>query len=99
MYLQVYVDTWVKKAYDNWSQVVEYDGKSLMDIKQVKKSSTLRNDLPLGPVNYPNSLDNQLQQQRLPVVIPSEPSVDHSLLIGGEHQSSYRKELFCLTQL
>lgn len=90
MYLQVYVDTWVKKAYDNWSQVVEYDGKSLMDIKQVKKSSTLRNDLPLGPVNYPNSINNQ---QGLPVSVPSEPSVDQNLLIGGEHQLSHQKEL------
>ncbi|KAL8488838.1 hypothetical protein ACS0TY_024952 [Phlomoides rotata] len=90
---KVYVDTWVKKAYDNWSQVVEYDGKSLMDIKQVKKSSTQRNDLPLGPVNYPNSLDNQLPQQRLPVSIPSEPSVDHSLLIRGNTGPGYNDDM------
>lgn len=32
MYLQVqvYVDSLVKKAYDNWDQVVEYDGKSFL---------------------------------------------------------------------
>ncbi|KAH6835387.1 Calmodulin-binding protein [Perilla frutescens var. hirtella] len=80
---KVHVDTWVKKAYDNWSQVVEYDGKSLLNFKQIKESSTLTNDLPLGPVNYPNSLDNQLPQQRLPVSVPFDPSVDQSVLAGG----------------
>lgn len=30
MQVQVYVDSLVKKAYDNWDQVVEYDGKSLL---------------------------------------------------------------------
>lgn len=75
------MDTWVKKAYDNWSQVVEYDGKSLMSFKQIKKSSTSA----LGPVNYPDSLDTQLPQQRLRDPVPSEPSVDQSDLSGGEH--------------
>ncbi|KAK6136967.1 hypothetical protein DH2020_029294 [Rehmannia glutinosa] len=86
---KVYVDTWVKKAYDNWNQVVEYDGKSLLNFKQIKKSTTLQNDFPLGPVNYPNSLDNQLAPQRLQVSIPSEPSVDHSVLTGGSGYTDY----------
>lgn len=81
---QVYVDTLVKKAYDNWNQVVEYDGKSLLSIKQNKRSS--RNELPMGPVDYPNALDNQLTQPRLPGSIPSEQTLmDSSLLIGGKH--------------
>lgn len=80
--LQVYVDTWVKKAYDNWNQVVEYDGKSLLNFKQMKKSSTLT-DLPLSPVDFPNTLDNQLPQQRLPVSVPSEPA-DQMVLSGGK---------------
>lgn len=79
------MDTWVKKAYDNWSQVVEYDGKSLMNFKQIKKSSTSA----LGPVNYPNSLDNQLPQQRLRDPVPSEPLVDQSDLSGGEQYFCY----------
>ncbi|KAI8570084.1 hypothetical protein RHMOL_Rhmol01G0005900 [Rhododendron molle] len=79
---KVYVDTLVKKAYDNWNQVVEYDGKSLLSIKQNKRSS--RNELPMGPVDYPNALDNQLTQPRLPGSIPSEQTLmDSSLLIGG----------------
>ncbi|KAL2502179.1 Calmodulin-binding protein 60 B [Forsythia ovata] len=81
---KVYVDTLVKKAYDNWDQVVEYDGKSLLNFKQIKKSNASRNDLPVGPVNYPNALDNELPLQRLPVSVPSEPSsIDPNMLTGG----------------
>ncbi|KAI3446658.1 hypothetical protein Pfo_003323 [Paulownia fortunei] len=80
---KVFVDTWVKKAYDNWSQVVEYDGKSLLNFKQIKKSSTSKSDFPLGPVNF-SPLDSQLPPQRLAVAAPSEPSsMDQSMLIGG----------------
>lgn len=80
------MDNWLKKAYDNWSQVVEYDGKSLLNFKQIKKPSTSRSDFPLGSVNYSLSLDNQLPPQRLPVSVPSEPaSLDQSMLVGGEH--------------
>ncbi|KAL2480955.1 Calmodulin-binding protein 60 B [Abeliophyllum distichum] len=81
---KVYVDILVKKAYDNWDQVVEYDGKSLLNFKQIKKSNASRNDLPVGPVNYPNALDNELPLQRLPVSVPSEPSsIDPNMLAGG----------------
>ncbi|KAG6383055.1 hypothetical protein SASPL_157205 [Salvia splendens] len=79
---KVYVDTWVKKAYDNWSQVVEYDGKSLLSFNQMKKSSTLT-DPPLSPVNFPNTLVNQIPQQRLPASVPPEPLVDQTVLAGG----------------
>lgn len=77
------MDTWVKKAYDNWNQVVEYDGKSLLNFKQMKKSSTLTSDLPLSPVDFPNTFDNQLSQQRLPASVPSQTS-DQNLLSGGK---------------
>ncbi|PIN03413.1 hypothetical protein CDL12_24067 [Handroanthus impetiginosus] len=80
---KVYVDTLLKKAYDNWSQVVEYDGKSLLNIKQTKKSVTTRSDLPLGPVSYSHSFDNHVPTQRLPVSVPSEPSMDQNMLIAG----------------
>ncbi|XP_073289593.1 calmodulin-binding protein 60 D-like isoform X1 [Primulina huaijiensis] len=88
---KVQVDSWVKKAYDNWNQVVEYDGKSMLNFKQIKQSSTSRNDLPLGPVNYPNSLNGQLPPQRMPVSVLSEPSlVDPSMLVAG---SSYNDNM------
>lgn len=82
---KLYVDGLVKKAYDNWSQVIEYDGKSLLNSKQTKKPSASRNELPVGPVDYPHALDNQLPApSRLPVPVPSEPSsMDPNMLIGG----------------
>ncbi|XP_057767270.1 calmodulin-binding protein 60 B-like isoform X2 [Salvia miltiorrhiza] len=84
---KVYVDTWLKKAYDNWSQVVEYDGKSLLNFMETKKPSTSKSDLPLGPVDYSLSLDNQLPPQRLPASAPSVPSesasIDQSVMVGG----------------
>ncbi|KAG5517050.1 hypothetical protein RHGRI_037711 [Rhododendron griersonianum] len=83
---KVYVDTLVKKVYDNWNQVVEYDGKSLLTFKENKRSSASRNELPMGPVEYPNALDNQLTQPHLPGSVPSEQTLmDSSLLIGGKH--------------
>uniref|UniRef100_A0A5B6Z3I7 Calmodulin-binding protein 60 B n=1 Tax=Davidia involucrata TaxID=16924 RepID=A0A5B6Z3I7_DAVIN len=88
---KVYVDTLVKKAYDNWNQVVEYDGKSLLNFKQTKRASVSQNELPLGLIDYPNALDNQLHAPRLAVSVPSEQSsMDSSLLIGG---SSYNDNL------
>ncbi|XP_019256206.1 PREDICTED: calmodulin-binding protein 60 B isoform X2 [Nicotiana attenuata] len=81
---KVYVDSLVKKAYDNWNQVVEYDGKSFLNIKQNQKAGSSRNELPVGPVDYPNNMVNQLPQSRLPVSVQSEQSsMDPNLLIGG----------------
>lgn len=80
--MQVYVDTLVKKAYDNWNQVVEYDGKSLLSFKQVRRSS--RNEPQTAALEYSNPLDHQLQLPRLPVSFTSEqPSADSGLPVGG----------------
>ncbi|KAE8672171.1 Calmodulin-binding protein 60 E [Hibiscus syriacus] len=68
---KVYVDTLLKKAYDNWNQVIEYDGKSMVNIKQNRRSSA-RNELQMDALNYPNALDHQLQLPRLPVSVPTE---------------------------
>ncbi|KAF5940216.1 hypothetical protein HYC85_021383 [Camellia sinensis] len=57
---ELYVDTLVKKAYDNWNHVVEYDGKSLLSFKQSKRPGASQNELPMGPVDYPTSFENQL---------------------------------------
>ncbi|KAL3819540.1 hypothetical protein ACJIZ3_005445 [Penstemon smallii] len=87
---KVYVDTWVKKAYENWDQVVEYDGKSLLNSKQIKKVDTSLNDLPLGLVDYSLSSDKQVPPQRLPVSVPTEPSsVNQRMLIGGSGYNDY----------
>ncbi|KAJ0569322.1 putative CALMODULIN-BINDING PROTEIN60 [Helianthus annuus] len=80
---KVYVDALVKKAYDNWNQVVEYDGKSLVNFKQPKRLGVTRNDYSTGSIDYQRS-NNQLLPPRHPVVGPSEPaSVDSNLLLGG----------------
>ncbi|CAL5363377.1 unnamed protein product [Camellia sinensis] len=80
---KLYVDTLVKKAYDNWNDVVEYDGKPLLSFKQSKRPGASRNELLMGPVDYPISFENQLPQQRLAgSVPPKQSSMDSSLLIG-----------------
>ncbi|XP_073156018.1 calmodulin-binding protein 60 C-like [Henckelia pumila] len=69
------VETWVKKAYDNWNQIVEYDGDSSME-QQINQyySST--------PQNY-----NIPQGSLVPVL--SQPLVeDPSMLIGGSGYTS-----------
>ncbi|CAK9176795.1 unnamed protein product [Ilex paraguariensis] len=80
---KVFVDTLVKKAYDNWVHVVEYDGKSLLNFNQVKSSGASQSDLTMGP----HSFDYQLSSPSppsLPVSIPSEqPSMNPSLTVGG----------------
>ncbi|XP_030955090.1 calmodulin-binding protein 60 B [Quercus lobata] len=79
---KVYLDTLVKKAYDHWDQVVEYDGKSLMSFKENKKSGTLRNDQNMGIVDYSNALNHQLPLPRLPVPL-EQPPLDSGLPVGG----------------
>lgn len=82
--LQVYVDSLVKKAYDNWNQVVEYDGKSFLSFKQNKRSNASRNELQIGQIDFSNALDGQLQLSRLPSAVPIEQSSAHSgHAIGG----------------
>ncbi|KAK8515580.1 hypothetical protein V6N13_139449 [Hibiscus sabdariffa] len=76
---KVYVDSLVKKAYDNWNQVIEYDGKSLLNFKQNRRSSA-RNELQMGGLDYPSAVDHQLQLQQLPV--PTE-QVYSGLQVGG----------------
>ncbi|XAR51186.1 hypothetical protein NMG60_11005742 [Bertholletia excelsa] len=81
---KVYVDTLLKKAYDNWNQVVEYDGKSLLSFKQTRRSNASRNELSTGAIDYPNTMGNQLSQPRMPGPVPAEPSsINSSLLIGA----------------
>ncbi|XVF70046.1 hypothetical protein PTKIN_Ptkin11bG0130200 [Pterospermum kingtungense] len=86
---KVYVDTLLKKAYDNWSQVIEYDGKSLLNFKQNRRSSA-RNELQMGSVDYPGALDHQLQLPRLPVAVPTE-QVQSCPQVGGFNDNQSTK--------
>ncbi|XP_056692721.1 calmodulin-binding protein 60 B isoform X2 [Spinacia oleracea] len=69
---KVYVDTLVKKAYDNWHQVIEYDGKALLNSKQTRRTRSSQNELTMNTINYSNPIDSQLALPRLPVAVSSE---------------------------
>ncbi|XP_057429114.1 calmodulin-binding protein 60 B-like [Lotus japonicus] len=84
---KVYVDTLVKKAYENWMHVIEYDGNSLLDYNQNKSLATSQPQAPVVSLNYSNS--NSLDQQQisiqgLSVPVPTEqPSMDPGVTVGG----------------
>ncbi|KAJ9690303.1 hypothetical protein PVL29_012785 [Vitis rotundifolia] len=81
---KVFVDTLVKKAYDNWISVVEYDGKSLLNFNQSKSSGSSQTEVAMGPQDYSNSFDHQLTLPSLPVSVPpQQPSVGPSITVGG----------------
>ncbi|KAL0442824.1 UNVERIFIED_CONTAM: Calmodulin-binding protein 60 C [Sesamum latifolium] len=81
---KVFVDTLVKKAYENWMHVIEYDGKSLLGFDQSKTSNGSQNDLRINIQDQPNSFD-QLSLPNLPIPpsIPAEPPMNPGLTIGG----------------
>lgn len=77
MLLQVPVDTLVKKAYDNWNHVIEYDGKSLLGFTQNKCGGAPETDVPT----------NAFDQVTLPTLSvpapPEQPSMHSGLTAGG----------------
>lgn len=84
---KVYADTLIKKAYENWTHVVEYDGKSLLSLKQNKIEDSSRTESPVSQPN-PNFYTHELSLPSLPVAPPMEqPSVDPGLKIGGLHDA------------
>ncbi|MED6131449.1 hypothetical protein PIB30_010205 [Stylosanthes scabra] len=88
---KVYVDTLVKKAYENWMCVIEYDGKSLLYYNQNKTLGTAQPQLPMDSHNYSNSnsLDQQTSIPNLPVPAPTwQPSMDPGVTVAGYHDSA-----------
>jgi hypothetical protein len=68
----------VKKAYDNWMHVIEYDGKSLLDFKQDQGIVASQND------EFLNSYDHQVTLPIMSVPVPSEqPVMDSGPIVGG----------------
>ncbi|XP_044966643.1 calmodulin-binding protein 60 D-like isoform X1 [Hordeum vulgare subsp. vulgare] len=61
---RVFADTLVKQAYDDWINVVEYDGKGLLKFKQKKKSVTTRSDVANVSTSY-TSYDSAHSQKQL----------------------------------
>ncbi|XP_077222695.1 calmodulin-binding protein 60 B-like isoform X2 [Tasmannia lanceolata] len=88
---KVYVDTLVKKAYDNWRQVIEYDGRALVNSKQSKGMSSTQSEVPMGTTDYPP--DQEVSVPHLPVRVPQEQaSVDSGLaVVGGTVSSGYNE--------
>lgn len=79
------MDSLVKKAYENWEQVVEYDGKTLVGAAQNDRPDTPENELQMESINYTTGLDHQLQSQSLPVSVPSQHQMNSGMLVGGKH--------------
>ncbi|KAL2932110.1 Calmodulin-binding protein 60 B [Bienertia sinuspersici] len=80
-------DTLIKKAYENWMHVVEYDGKSLLSLKQNKIEDSSRNEAPVSQTN-PGYYTQQPSLPSLPVAPPVEqPSPDTGFQIGGLHDA------------
>ena len=79
--LKVYVDELVKKAYDNWNLVIEYDGKSLIDMKQPQRSGITQAD----EANYSTAAINHPMQMagHSSSVPANQPPVLSDFAIGG----------------
>ncbi|XP_074273692.1 calmodulin-binding protein 60 B isoform X2 [Silene latifolia] len=90
---KVYVDTLVKKAYDNWHQVIEYDGKALINSKQTRRTRSSQNEVPMNSIGYPNAvMDNQLSLSRLPVpALAEQQLVENS--VAAPPASGYNDNL------
>ncbi|KAJ6978979.1 hypothetical protein D5086_022199 [Populus alba] len=81
---KVYVDSLVKKAYENWMHVIEYDGKSLLDFKQNQGIVASQNDVPSSQQEFLNSYDHQVTLPIMSVPVPSEqPVMDSGPIVGG----------------
>ncbi|KAJ7979488.1 Calmodulin-binding protein [Quillaja saponaria] len=80
---KVYVDSLVKKAYDNWDKVVEYDGKSLLSIKQNKRAGVTQNELHMQSIDYSDAPDHQLSLPGFSVSVPSNQQMDPGLPVVG----------------
>ncbi|KAJ8426879.1 hypothetical protein Cgig2_033800 [Carnegiea gigantea] len=69
---KVFVDTLMKKAYDNWHQVIEYDGKAFSNSKKTRRTRSSQNEAPIDTITFPNAIDNQLTLPRLPTAVSNE---------------------------
>ncbi|CAA7060290.1 unnamed protein product [Microthlaspi erraticum] len=78
---KVYVDGLMKKAYENWNQVVEYDGKTLLNFNQPERFDISQTDDPANYAVHP------MQVTGLPSSLPSNHyPVVSEFSIGGYNQ-------------
>ncbi|KAE9609842.1 putative CALMODULIN-BINDING PROTEIN60 [Lupinus albus] len=78
---KVYVDSLVKKAYENWDQVIEYDGKSLVSVGE--NNDVADSELQIESIDYTSGLDHPLHLPVLPVCVPSEEQMNSGMSVGG----------------
>ncbi|KAJ6813877.1 calmodulin-binding protein 60 C-like [Iris pallida] len=79
---KVFADALVKKAYDNWMDVIEYDGKALISIKQSKK--TTKNELLSAAAIYPAAYDQQDAPPTIAVSVSTDQtSINPGVAVGG----------------
>ncbi|KAJ4825107.1 Calmodulin-binding protein 60 B [Turnera subulata] len=85
---KVYVDSLVKKAYENWMHVIEYDGKSLLDLQNQSMVSS-QTDVSQGQQDFSNSYDHQHTLPSLSVPLPSDQPalVPGTAAVGGYNDS------------
>lgn len=73
----------MKKAYENWNLVIEYDGKSLLDLKQPKRLGITQTDLG----NYSTAaIDHPMQMAgHSSSMLANQSPVLSDFAIGGLH--------------
>ncbi|KAL0398662.1 UNVERIFIED_CONTAM: Calmodulin-binding protein 60 B [Sesamum radiatum] len=91
---KVFVDTLVKKAYENWMHVIEYDGKSLLGFDQSYNDNSVSR-YPTQPQNMNLNVSIQLdgasftaQNQLINSVQQAEPSGSENVLALGPPHST-----------
>ncbi|KAJ0266859.1 Calmodulin-binding protein 60 B [Hirschfeldia incana] len=82
---KIYVDGLVKRAYDNWNLVIEYDGKSLIDMKQPQRlgiTQTEEANYSTAAINHPMHMAGH--SSSMPA---NQPPVLSDFAIGGYDQT------------
>lgn len=86
---KVFVDSLVKKAYDNWVSVIEYDGKALVGARSNKKGNSSRPEASMSTMPYPTIYSQQVPLTSEPVAMHPEQAPGNSgLAVGGSSSTS-----------
>lgn len=85
---KVFVDSLVKKAYDNWMSVIEYDGKALVGARSNKKGNSSRPEASMSTMPYSTAYSQQAPLTSEPVAMHPEQATGNSGLAVGVSSSS-----------
>ncbi|CAN8230522.1 unnamed protein product [Cochlearia groenlandica] len=82
---KVYVDGLVKKAYENWNQVTEYEGKSLLHFNKPERFDTYQTNPAQAPLEI--YAEHPMPATVLPSQVPpNQPSLLSQFSIEGYNQ-------------